>query len=273
MFGFEFSFLRAYFKFVSLAILCALIFLISNACNSVKSNSFIPNEKLNVFPPIILWAWERPENLKFIDTKKFGVAFLAQTLMLRNDEVIFRPRRQPLEISPETFLIAVTRIETEKLNQNQKPALSDSQKKEITDAVNRTLKLPNVKAVQIDFDALVSERSFYQSLLKELRAELPENVSLTMTALASWCVSDSWFSDLPVDEAVPMAFRMGADDSQIRKFLAKGEDWQEKLCRSSYGIALDEPLQTEFQPNRRIYVFNNRSWRPEDLKRLPRGVL
>jgi hypothetical protein len=45
----------------------------------------------------VLWAWERPEDLSFIDSNKFGVAFLqAQTLTLQGDDVTFSPRHQPL---------------------------------------------------------------------------------------------------------------------------------------------------------------------------------
>lgn len=238
--------------------------------NCASRNSDDLENKLNAeIPKIILWAWERPEDLRFLDTKKYGVAFLAETLELQNDEVVFRPRRQPLKVSPNTFLIAVTRIETDKFN---RPSLSEAQKSEIVSDVKKTLDSPNVKAVQIDFDALVSERNFYKSLIRDLKKELPANTILTMTALASWCASDNWFGDLPVDEAVPMAFQMGADDQAIRRFLADGKDWNEPLCRNSYGIGLNEPLKIDFKPNRRFYLFNSRSWKAEDLSHLPEGV-
>jgi hypothetical protein len=266
MFNLKFRRLRTIF-----VIFCFYLWLTVSGCHYSKINASISNEKLKNFPPVILWAWERPENLQFIDTKKFGVAFLAQTLILQNDEVIFRPRRQPLEVAPETFLIAVTRIEIDKRNAQNYPSLSDEQKKQIVFSVTQTLNMPNVKGIQIDFDAAVSERNFYRDMLNQLRPQLPENVSLTMTALASWCVSDNWISGLPVDEAVPMAFRMGADEKQIRAFLASEKDWREPLCRASYGLATDEPLPIKFQPERRLYLFNTRSWRAADLKNLPEG--
>jgi 3-hydroxyacyl-CoA dehydrogenase len=143
-------------------------------------------------PNKILWAWERAEDLRFIDTKKIGVAFLAQTLLLNTDEVMFRPRRQPLKVSPETYLIAVTRIETTK-HKNQRPQLSDEQKNKLVALIKKTLELPDVKAVQIDFDVVVSERNFYRRLISELKKELPENTPLTITALASWCIGDTWY--------------------------------------------------------------------------------
>src|SRR6266550_1062715 len=65
----------------------------------------------NKFPHTILWAWERPEDFEFLDPNRFAVAFLAQTLILKGGDVVLNPRRQPLKVSPETRLIAVTRIE------------------------------------------------------------------------------------------------------------------------------------------------------------------
>ncbi len=219
-------------------------------------------------PQKILWAWERPEDLHFIDTNKFGVAFLAQTLYLQNDEVKFNPRRQPLEVPANTYLIAVTRIETEK-NDNR-PKLSEDQKIKIVSLIKKTLELPDVKAIQIDFDVVSSERLFYKNLVIDLKKNLPEQTLLTITSLASWCVGDTWFNEFPIDEAVPMAFQMGADDKTIRDFLAKENDWNEPLCRGSYGISLDEPLNSKFKPNRRIYYFNPKAWKEADLQKLDR---
>jgi hypothetical protein len=86
-----------------------------------------------------------------------------------------------------------------------------------------------------------------------------------MTALASFCVGDAWIEDLPVDEAVPMIFRMGADDRSIKAFLAQGNDFNEPLCRQSYGIAVDEPVETKFDRSRRQYIFNVRAWTQQDV--------
>ncbi len=113
-----------------------------------------------------------------------------------------------------------------------------------------------------------SERDFYRALLHDVRAKLPDNLALSMTALASFCVGDRWLSDLPVDEAVPMIFRMGADDRTIKNFLSSGEDFREPLCQKSYGIAVDEPLDIQFKPGRRVYVFNHRSWKASDVTSL-----
>lgn len=244
------------------AILCAILLFAANCRQNTKSH-LTSNAEM---PKKILWAWERPEDLRFLDADEFGVAFLAQTLLLKNDRVILQPRRQSLQIAPNIYLIAVTRIETAKKNSDQSD-LSEKRKKTVVSLIKKTLELPNVRAVQIDFDALVSERDFYRDLVNELKNQLPETTPLTMTALASWCVGDAWFADFPVDEAVPMAFEMGADDKAIRDFFAGGEDWREPLCRGSYGIHVDEPLDANFQLNRRFFYFKSRAWEKTDLKK------
>lgn len=223
------------------------------------------DSKLKDFPHTILWAWERPEDLRFLNPRTQAVAFLAQTLTLTDSEVRHAPRQQPLKVNPQTKLIAVTRIETEKL-----PALSQAQLDEITRLVLNTLKLKNVSALQIDFDAKVSQRGFYRELLTQLRAKIPATMPLSITALASFCLSDPWIKDLPVDEAVPMIFRMGADNQKVKTLLKNGKDFSIPLCQQSYGIATDEPVTMNFDKARRIYVFKGTAagWTSEDVSKL-----
>ena len=218
----------------------------------------------NNFPQRIVWAWERSEDLEFLDSSEFGVAFLAQTLILRGDNVIFKPRRQPLRVRPQTKLIAVTRIESQKTT-GLPTALSETQQEQLIQLVLKTLELENVSAVQIDFDVAVSERVFYRGLLGQLRNKLPDSVPLSMTALASFCIGDRWLADLPIDEAVPMIFRMGADNRTIKSFLSRGNDFYEPLCRQSYGVAVDEPVDVKFDRSRRQYIFNVRAWTKNDV--------
>ena len=242
-----------------------LVLLVSNtSCHSVNTRNRIAE---NNFPAIILWAWERPENLEYLDPQRFGVAFLAQTLTIKADDVSYSPRRQPLKVHPNAKLIAVTRIESEKVT-HQRATLSDEQRKRLAERILKTLELDNVTAIQVDFDAVTSEREFYRKLLQDLRRDLPDNVPLSMTALASFCVGDRWLSDLPVDEAVPMVFRMGTDSERIKEMLNSGADFRGNLCQRSYGIALDEPVKTSFAKHRRVYVFNAHSWTPSDVSAL-----
>ncbi len=234
-------------------------------------------------PPKMLWAWERPEDLRFLDPKEFGVAFLAQTIFLEKDSVLPKPRRQPLAVAPGTYMIAVTRIETNK-DGTKRPSFDMEMTRKVAALIKSTLELPDVKGIQVDFDAVSSERAFYRSMMTELAREIgardegrgqsendpPSSLiprsSLTMTSLASWCTGDAWFNDFPVDEAVPMAFQMGADEEKIKTYLRNGNDWMEPLCRGSYGISIDDPLKVELKPGRRMYYFSNSPWRASDIR-------
>lgn len=242
-----------------------MLLLVSSCQTKVATRNRLDENK---FPAVMLWAWERPEDLEFLDAQRFAVAFLAQTIVLKGDEVIQLPRRQPLQVSPQTKLMAVTRIESLKTT-GERATLTDAQREKLVTLILKTRELRNISALQVDFDAATSEREFYRKLLQNLRQRLPDNIALSMTALASFCIGDRWLSDLPVDEAVPMIFRMGADDKAIKGRLANGEDFREPLCRRSYGIALDEPLNMEFRDARRRYVFNHRPWKKADVESLP----
>ena len=202
----------------------------------------------------MLWAWERPEDLRFIDPAKTGVAFLAQTLTLESDEVRFRPRRQPLIVPDGVYLVAVTRIDSVKLAE-RRPVYSDRQIEQLSGLIVKTLEDPRVRGVQIDFDAVVSERGFYRDLVLYLRKALPRDTHLSMTALASWCVGDLWLQDMDVDEAVPMAFVMGADSERIRAYLNGGSEWRETPCPENYGLSGGAPPIPGLVPGRPIYHF------------------
>lgn len=221
-------------------------------------------ERLRSVPKIILWAWERPEDLNFIDPREVGVGVLAMTVQLQGDEAHMRPRQQPLQIPKGTYLIAVTRIETDKQN---RPALSVEQRNKILATVAQLLRNPRVTAVQIDFDAAQSERDFYRDLLTELRKQLPDSMPLSITALASWCLYDDWIGGLAADEAVPMLFRMGLDSKQVVNRLEAGGDFRPEIARKSLGISTDEPMP-RLPSGRRVYIFTERPWSADAAHRI-----
>ena len=224
-------------------------------------------QSLTAFPQVVLWAWERPELLDFIDPQTTGVAFLAQTLSLSGPDVVVRPRLQPLRVPAAAKLMAATRIEVDRL---RPPDLSVRQRTLAVAALADTGHFPGMTAIQVDFDAAVSQRLFYRHLLQDLRRRLPASISISITALASWCMYDDWLSGLPVDEVVPMVFRMGADQHRVRRYLAE-DDFRAAHCRQSLGISTDEPLPI-VRPMRRLYVFHPQSWRPEALGGVLEGV-
>jgi len=210
----------------------------------------------------MLWAWERPTDLRFINPKETGVAFLAQSIRLSSGEVEIRPRLQSLNLPDGTRLMAVARVETDAINT---PELSVQQREKLAGAIANMAKLPNVSNIQIDFDATKSERAFYRDVIVDVRRRLPDTVSLSITALASWCTYDDWLSDLPIDEAVPMLFRMAGDGKQIARRLDAGDDFIASPCRHSYGVSTDEP-RSSLSSARRLYVFSPDPWTEQAVR-------
>jgi len=200
------------------------------------------------FPRIVLWAWERPEDLRFVKPETAGIAFLARTVWLDPQHVASRPRLQPLRYAQGAALMAVVRLESAG---HGLPSRAD-----VIREIQPAAAIPGVRALQIDFDARASEREWYRALLNDLRAALPPDKPLLMTALASWCESDDWLRGLPVTEATPMLFRMGGDD-RVRSM-----DFKLPLCASSLGLATDE-LPAQAPAGRRLYFFYPHSWTPQ----------
>ncbi len=215
-------------------------------------------QRLTVLPSIILWAWDRPEDLRFIPPKRVGVSFLGETVTLSGRAVRVRPRLHPLKVLPDTPLIACARIEVDgKLG----AALTAEQVTELASDIARLAKLPGIVGVQVDFDAARSQRPLYANLLREVRRQLPPTMPLSITALASWCIGDPWIAGLPIDEAVPMLFRMGPDAEDMQLLLKAGGDFSLAVCRESVGLSADEAI-SNLPAGRRRYVFRPEGWSP-----------
>ncbi len=216
-------------------------------------------------PPLLLWAWEQPADLSFIDTSKTGVAALSGTLYLRGDDVVARMRLQPLVVPPGTYMATVVRIETDRSKQ---PTLSDKQLSSLVFHVIEILASKPVQALQIDFDATVTERLFYRHFLQQLRQAMPEAMPLSITSLASWCLRDCWIADLPVDEVVPMFFSMGQDRKRALTLLASESGLSRLPMAESVGLSTDEPdvvAALQSLPEH-IYLFSPKGWRSSRIR-------
>jgi len=226
-------------------------------------------------PHLILWAWERPEDLRSAG-RDVGVAFLAQTISVDGDRVHVRPRMQPLRVANDAVLVAVTRIEARaggsakagpyvQLDPPDPHSLARdpgelrwTSPDVVAAAIAKTAALQRVAGVQVDFDATASQRAFYRELLARLRARLAPGTPLSITALASWCVEDDWLAGLPIDEAVPMLFRMGPVN-QPYLHLARSRSDARAECRGALGLSVDEPRAVD-AARRRVYLFNPKPW-------------
>jgi hypothetical protein len=209
--------------------------------------------RTDALPRRVLWAWERPEDFRRHSDRSIAVAYLARTVRLRAGGVDVIPRRQPLRVTNDIPLIAVTRIEAER---RWGPSLRATDLASLASTLAESARARQVRAIQIDFDATLSQRPFYKALLVETRRRLGPDVPLSITALASWC-TDDWLDALPIDEAVPMLFRMGPDDAHFRSVGDTGL-WRAIVCRGALGLSTDEPSVPA--RNRRVYTFNPAGW-------------
>lgn len=232
-------------------------------------------------PATVVWAWEEPEDLRSAPAATTGVAYLAETLLLKTSSAAARspaspklaptliivPRRQPLAVAPAARVMAVVRVIAA-------PSFRDSEamRDQTAEALAAAARQPGIAAFQIDFDATRSQRIFYAAVLRRLRPLLPAGMPLSITALVSWCAATpgdgDWLSGLPIDEAVPMFFRLGGN---TRPFDAKGGYLlREPLCRGSVGISTDESWPA-LERGERIYLFAPRPWTAEQLASVDRA--
>ena len=217
-------------------------------------------------PALVLWAWDRTEDLRFLKPGEAEVAALMATVQLRGGRADMRRRRLPLFVTPGVPLTAVVRLESDG---SELPPV-DRFAEEI-----ENLTIGNFDSLQIDFDAKQSQQDWYRALLlrfgplyrqretgaPQYRSRAIGNVSIT--ALASWCVDRPWFDNVRpnIREVVPMLFRMGPHRVDLLKRIARQKDFAEG-CRGAVGVSMDEPLPW-YPPANRIYIFNPTPWTKE----------
>ena len=102
-------------------------------------------------------------------------------------------------------------------------------------------------------------------LLVDVRGRLPASIPLSMTALASWCLDDDWVSGLPVDEVVPMLYRMGPDASDITAYLRNGGKFGPAMSRNSVGLSLDAQV-AGLAAGKRVYLFSPHPWTADSVR-------
>jgi hypothetical protein len=218
-------------------------------------------DRMPGLPRLMFWAWERPEDLRGLAPERAGVAFLAATYRLSGTHIEPALRHQPLRVDPATPLMAVVRIETDA---RRRPTLDTDRAHQLAEQIASLRSRPGVRALQIDFDATLSERPFYRELLSDTRAAIG-TFPLSITALASWCMDDDWLEGLPIDEAVPMLFRLGPVNAE---YVTAGADdrLRARACAGAVGISTDEPTPA-LRGDRRTYVFHPKSWTRDAITR------
>ena len=188
------------------------------------------------------------------------------SVKLDGDVVVARGRRFPLLVDrpPSTSLVHV------EIGRDRPLVWTAALRAETGAAILHYATRIPTRRVQIDFEVLASERQVLLDVFGDLRRALPRGTVLSMTALASWCGED-WLGEVPVDEVVPMLFRMGPGGSSVRAALNAGRDLRHPRCRTALGVAIGSPIP-HAPPGRRVYLFNPHSWMPADFNAARREV-
>ncbi len=221
-------------------------------------------QRMIALPRLTLWAWERPEDLRSLDTRKFAVAYLDQTLTI-GSHVHRQPRREPV-----IFPAAATRIPVVRLETAPGAILNEETRKEAVQAILASAREPGISALQIDFDAMRSQRDFYRALLIDLRHQMPPNLPLSITALASWCSLTTGCAASPLTKPCrcSSAWNPTADARRLRipEFRIR-----EPLCQSSVGVSTTEAWPPDIA-GKRIYLFPDNGWHADSLARFERKL-
>ena len=215
---------------------------------------------------LVLWAWERPEDLRFAGPDA-EIAVQTAHIELDGDRFEARGRRFPLKAArpPETVVVHVEIA-------NRRPLLwSPILRVRVSAAILHFARVVPARRVQLDFEVRASERRVLLDVLHDVRRGLPRGTLLSMTALASWCDTESWLDRAPVDEIVPMLFRMDRGGRTLERRLAQGGDFRNHRCRAAFAIATDTPI-VRAPSGRRVYLFNPRSWTEADYRGARRQV-
>jgi RNase H-fold protein (predicted Holliday junction resolvase) len=244
---------------------------------------------LAALPPLMLWVWERPDDTRSwlansartsksaeaddaagadLQTQRIGVAVLDTTVLLRDGSATVRRRQQALDLPPDWSAAGrllpkaplVTIVHVDMATGAHKPALNERQKQTIVRALTAAAKRSPSQVVQLDFEVMHSQKPFLANVIQRSRAALPDNVALSITAQASWCVGDAWLADLPVDEIVPMAFRMSGDVKRTQEILIHDGRFPRPECQPSLGLALNEQPWPDKLRSQRLYLFNRAAW-------------
>jgi len=234
-------------------LLCACLLLAGLAGDSVLSPG---HPALARLPARMVWAWERPEDLRWLPPGT-GVAYVASSIMLEGKDALVRPRTASLFVPEHAAVVPVLHVDA---SWRKPPKLTDAQQERIVRELLRVAQRGNRRVVQLDFEVRRSQRPFLGKVLADIRRRLPPNFALSMTALASWCLDDPWLPSAPADEVVPMAFRMGEGGQALRERL-DGRGFVRPYCRAAMGHATDEPLVRSYAP--RNYYFSPKPWTAE----------
>lgn len=203
----------------------------------------------------VAWVWPGSNGPQ----RAGEVAVLVESLILRGHGVERSGRTQPLAVPADVRLVPVIHVEAA----DDAPAeISDRQRRAIVAAVQRHASLAGSGTLQLDFEAPTRQREAYRTLVATLRDALPTHVRLSVTALAHWCTQGDWLDRLPVDEVVPMLYRLGPHADDWRRRFTQGDPALARRCQGpALGFATNDPPSSALLARAtRPYWFDEAAW-------------
>ncbi|MDQ1920293.1 hypothetical protein [Massilia pseudoviolaceinigra] len=237
-----------------LALLLSFLALLTLRMDSSASSRPPVHPALAALPAAMIWAWERPEDLRWLPAG-IGVAYVASSVLLQGDEALVYRRATPLLLAAGVPRVPVLHVD---MSWRQPPVLSEAQSRRVADELLRLAGRANRNVVQLDFEVRRSQRPFLARTIGAIRARLDPAIALSVTALASWCLDDYWLHEIAADEVVPMAFRMGGDQHALRARLLQQRGFTRARCGAAIGFSTDEPMMAVREG--RHYYFSPQAW-------------
>jgi hypothetical protein len=219
----------------------------------------LPIPALPPEPPAgaIAWLWRDAPVPAFSRTL---VAVVDRHVWLAGDKVLVRPGARPRLLPRETRVIPVVHVEIDPLHP---PAGLQAARDTVLAAMDSAARASTSGWVQLDLEARPSQRADYRDLVHRIRAALPADMRLSVTALGWWCRAPAWLDGLEADEVVPMFFRMGRDNRALRGIVATRPELLHPLCRAgSAGFSRQEAFPPAVAARyRRTFWFDEKGWR------------
>jgi hypothetical protein len=188
-------------------------------------------------------------------------AVLVESLMLRAGGIEHGGRTQPLALPAGVRLVPVVHLEAA---EDAPAEFTPAQRDAIVAAVRRQggTAAAGAGLLQLDFEAPARQRDAYRKLVATVREALPAGVRLSVTVLAHWCAQGDWLDRLPVDEVVPMLYRLGPHADDWRRRFAQDDAGLARRCRGpALGFATNDPPPAALIARAaRPYWFDEAAW-------------
>ncbi len=199
----------------------------------------------------IFWVWHDSD----APALKAGqeLAILQQHFVLAPAKTTLRQRMKPLHFPPGT---RVTPVVHAQLATGEKLQLGQAQAQTLLKAVLQAGAKSSSGWVQFDFEVPRQQRAFYLDLVRQMRAQLPRHIQLSVSALASWCFDEAFIDQITADEVVPMLFALGQPASTMHRQFLLQEPRLAKACQEqAIGFAQQEapPLKLQQRYARRYW--------------------